>query len=99
MRMARDVNHVLSVQELRLLELARADAVRRYALEHAPRPAAAPGTAPEPAAANSANPAVREAAAAPIEEAFATYFKLNLGYLQAVTILDSNRQPVFRLNR
>jgi signal transduction histidine kinase len=98
-RMARNVKHVLSVQESRLLELARADAVRRYALEHVPRPAAAPGATPEPPPSESANPAVRAAAAAPIEEVFAAYFKLNLGYLQAVTFLDSNRRPVFRLNR
>ena len=42
-RMARDVVHVLSVQEARLLKLTRNDAVRRYALEHAPRPDVEPG--------------------------------------------------------
>jgi signal transduction histidine kinase len=94
-RVAGDVKHAISIQELRLLELARADAVRRYALERAPRADAAPG----PPAVESANPAVREAAAAPVAEVFGAYARHNLEYLQAVTLLDSNRQPVFRLNR
>lgn len=45
-RMARDVGHVLSVQKTHLHELTGADAVRRYALEHAPRPNAAPAAEP-----------------------------------------------------
>jgi signal transduction histidine kinase len=85
-RMAHDVWHVLSVQDRHLLDLARADAVRRYALEHAPRPGAAPGAEPEPAAAST-------------EEPFETYANHNIEYIQAVTFLNSNRQPVFRLNR
>ena len=86
--MARDVGHVLSVQETRLRELARTDAVRRYALEHAPHPDATPGATSEPAAPTAS-----------IKESFEAYAQPNLKYLQAVTFLDSNRQPVFRLNR
>jgi signal transduction histidine kinase len=41
-RMARDVEHVLRVQDARLLELARADAARRYALEHSAPPDSRP---------------------------------------------------------
>lgn len=94
-RMAHDVAHHLSMQEARLLELARDEAVRRYALEHAPRTEAGA----EPAASRSENPAVREAAAAPVEEVFGRYCKENLEYVQAVTFLDANRQPVVRLTR
>ncbi|HEX8336671.1 MAG TPA: hypothetical protein VF621_08070, partial [Pyrinomonadaceae bacterium] len=95
-RMARDVGHVLDVEESRLLELAREDAVRRYALEQSPRPAGADEPTPP---GGSANPSVREAAAAPIEGPFETYVKHNGGYVQSVTFLDANRQPVFRLYR
>ena len=95
-RMARDVGHLLNVQELRLRDLAREEAVRRYALEHAPRPAGANEPAPP---GGSANPSVREAAAAPIEGLFDNYAKLNGKYLEAVTFLDAKGQPVFRLHR
>jgi len=89
-RVARDVERVLSLQESRLLELTRDDAVRRYALEHGPRPEAQPagGTAALPAA-----------PAASISEPFEAYARPNLEYIQAVTLLDANRQPIFRLNR
>jgi signal transduction histidine kinase len=84
-RMARDVGHVLSVQELRLLELARNEAVRRYALERAQPPGAMPMFEPAPAAL--------------VKELFEAYAGLNIEYIQAVTFIDSNRQAVFRLNR
>ncbi|HEX8186913.1 MAG TPA: hypothetical protein VF586_01095, partial [Pyrinomonadaceae bacterium] len=77
-RVARDVGRVLSIQDARLLELARAEAVSRYALARAADPSA-------PADA--------------LGEAFEAYARPNLEYLQAVTFLDANRQPVFRLNR
>jgi signal transduction histidine kinase len=92
-RMARDVGHVLSVQESRLLELARADAVRRYANEQIPYPDA------PPAPADSANPAVREAASAAVADIFGAYAGHNREYIQSVTLLGSGHQPVFRLNR
>ena len=86
-RMAHDVGRVLSIQETRLRDLAGNDAVRRYALEHAPRPGATPGATSGPAA-------------APVEEFVKAYSTSpNLEYIQAVTFIDSNRQPVFRLNR
>ena len=94
-RMARDVEHLISVQEMRLSELARADAVRRHALERARPDAAVEPTPPN----GSANPVVREAASAPVAQHFGAYAKLNHEYVQAVTLLDSNRQPVFRLSR
>lgn len=81
-RMERDVNHVLGVQDTHLLDLARTDAVRRYALEHA-----------SPPDARAAAPA------ASLKEPFEAYAGHNLEYLEAVTFLDANHQPVFRLNR
>jgi len=85
-RMARDVVHVLSVQESRLLALAREEAVRRYALERAPQHAR-PG---------EAGPA---APAASLREAFEAYAAPDLEHIQSVTFLDARRQPVYRLNR
>jgi signal transduction histidine kinase len=85
-RMARDVGHVLSIQESRLSELARDGAVRRYALERSPAAPAQPAGSPA-------------APAASIKEPFEAYANLNRDYIEAVTFLDANRQPVFRLNR
>jgi signal transduction histidine kinase len=86
MRMARNVEHVLSVQKTRLSELARDGSVRRYALE---RPSAV-----------AADPAGEPAApAASIRESFEAYANLNHDYVQAVTFLDASRQATFRLNR
>lgn len=85
-RMASDVGHVLSIQKARLLELARDEAVRRYALGHAPAAGLPPAAGPA-------------APAASIREPFEAYARLNREYIQAVTFLDANRQPVFRLNR
>jgi signal transduction histidine kinase len=84
-RMARDVGRVLSVQGERLLELGRNDAVRRYAHERVPRP--------------DANAATSQPAAAMLKEPFEAYASRNPEYIHAVTFLDSNKQPVFRLNR
>ncbi|MET0648086.1 MAG: ATP-binding protein [Pyrinomonadaceae bacterium] len=99
-RMASDVEHILFVQDMHLLELVSDDAVRRSALERTPRPAPGPALGPEPAApGNSSNPAVSEAAVAPIEQALAAYAKDNREYVQAVTFLAANRQAVLRLNR
>ena len=99
-RMASDVEHVLVVQDGRLLKLAGDAAVRRYALERAPRPEPLPAVGPEPAAPdNSSNPAVREAAVAPIEQALAAYARENGDYVQAVSFFAANRKPVLRLNR
>ena len=86
-RVARDVGRVLSTQDSRLLELARAGAVRRFAHEHAPL---APDVGPATGQAEGA---------ASLREQFEAYASLNREYLQAVTFLDGNRQPVFRLNR
>ncbi len=94
-RMARDVEHVLSVQESRLLELAAAEPSRRYA---AARRAPDPGgqDAPPPPTTNAA---MREAEAAPIVDPFKTYAAHNGQYLQSVTFFDATGQPTFRLNR
>ncbi|MBV9924385.1 MAG: HAMP domain-containing protein [Acidobacteria bacterium] len=86
-RMARDVTRVLSIQEGRLLELARSEAVRRYALEHAPAAGAQTSNGPAPSPAAS------------VEEAFRAYAAPNLNHIQALTFIDGNRQAVFRLNR
>lgn len=86
-RVASDVGHVLSVQESRLFELAQTDAVRRYALEHLPRPDAAPGVGSE-----------TEKSTTP-KEPFESYALRNMEYLQAVTFIDANRQAIYRLNR
>lgn len=94
-RMAHDVEHVLGVQESRLRKLASAAPVREYASEHARRDADAASEPP----ARSANPAVREASASPVEELFKTYAGNNLEYLQAVTFIDRSRHATLRLNR
>jgi signal transduction histidine kinase len=104
-RAARDVDHVLSVQGSLLSELARADAVRLYVGERAPRADAGPppGDAPAPAAAptpaDGAGPAAREAASASVAELLDAYTSHEREYLQSLTVFDSSRQPVFRLNR
>jgi signal transduction histidine kinase len=95
-RMAHDVEHVLDVQESRLLKLASDAPVREYAREHARQDADA--AAPEPPA-RSANPAVREAAASPVEGLFKTYTGNNVEYLQAVTFIDRSGRATLRLNR
>ena len=97
-RTARGVGHVLSVQEKRLLELAEAESVRRYAAaRRAPGPGvqAAPTSSPLP----SANAAVREAEAFAVAEPFKAYAAHNGEYLQSVTFFDASGQPTFSLNR
>ena len=95
-RMARDVGHVIYVQDVRLREVAAAALVREYAREHARREA--DEAAPEPAA-PPAKPAERGEAAPPVEELLKAYAESNIEYLQAVTLIDRPGRATLRLNR
>ena len=94
-RMARDVEHVISMQDARLLALAAAQPVREYT-----RGQARPGgdAAPEPPT-RSANADVRGAASASVEAPARAYAMSNIDYLQSVTFLDGAGRATFRLNR
>ncbi|HEX6186133.1 MAG TPA: ATP-binding protein [Pyrinomonadaceae bacterium] len=94
-RMARDVGHVLSVQDLQLLELATAEPVRRYAAARR----APDGTQAAPSGAPSSNAAVREAEVAAVAEPFKAYAARNGKYLQSVTFFDASGQATYGLNR
>jgi signal transduction histidine kinase len=92
-RMTLDIEHVLSVQDSRLLVLAGDEAARRYAAA-----LRAPEQGGEAAAAD-ASPAPNAAEAAALAELFNAYAAHNGEYLQSVAFLDAGGHATFRLHR
>ncbi|HEX8352871.1 MAG TPA: ATP-binding protein [Pyrinomonadaceae bacterium] len=91
-RIARDVERVVSVQESRLLALAKAVSARARG-RSANVPAGAPASAAADTNAGGPEPAWE------LVNLFGGYAGNNGEYLQSVTFLDAGRQPRYRLHR
>ena len=103
--MARNIEHVLSVEESRLLELSRAEPLRQYA--HDSHGAGASDGVPDSRSAVDASSTTAHdlsSTTAPhlppaVGALLDAYTKSNRGYLQSIAYLDSSGRPLFLINR